>query len=43
MSLLTLLIATVKVFPPLKVFSSLLTMALLERVIDVCQVAPIPS
>ena len=38
-----LLIATIEVFPLLKVFLSLLEVALLEGVIDICQVALISS
>lgn len=37
MPLLTFFIAKAEVFPPLKVFSSLLIMALLESAIDVCK------
>lgn len=38
-----LLIVVIEVFPPLKVFLSLLAMALLEGVVDVCQAALIPN
>lgn len=38
-----LLIATIEVFPLLKVFLSLLVVALLEGVIDICQAALISS
>lgn len=38
-----LLIATIEVFPLLKVFLSLLVVALLEGVIDICQAALILS
>lgn len=38
-----LLIATIEVFPLLKVFLSLLVVALLEGVIDICQATLISS